>query len=241
MRDHLAEEIDAPSDPVRSARYRKLAAANALSVGLGGKAAIEAVCGTMPMRTRRVPAPMRATVEVEVSRGALADRWRVRPDIADKVAGKLIYLTDHRRPGMLVGRILRAGVAHARIVSLDTSAAEALPGVAAVVTAKDVVGQNSFGIVVQDQPALCVDKVRFVGDAVAAVAAVDEETAARALALIRVAYAPLPIVDDMEAALAPGAAPVHAAGKTCSESSISPAAMSLRRGADAHTSSTTPT
>ncbi len=212
LRDHLAEEIDAPSNPVRGARYRKFAAANALAVGLGGKAAIEAVCGTLPTRPRRVPAATHAPAELEVSHSALPDRWRVRPDIADKVAGKLVYLTDHRRPGMLVGRILRAGVAHARIVSLDTSAAEALPGVAAVVTAKDVRGQNSFGIVVQDQPALCVDKVRFVGDAVAAVAAIDEETAARALTLIRVAYAPLPIVDDMEAALAADAAPVHAAG-----------------------------
>jgi nicotinate dehydrogenase large molybdopterin subunit len=212
LRDHLAEEIDAPSDTLRSARYRKLAAANAIAVGLGGKAAIESVCKIPATRQRRVPTATRAPAETEVSRSDLPDRWRVRPDIADKVAGKLVYLTDHRRPGMLVGRILRAGIAHARIISLDTSAAEALAGVVAVVTAKDVQGQNSFGIVVQDQPALCADKVRFVGDAVAAVAAIDEETAARALALIRVVYAPLPIVDDMEAALAAGAVCVHAAG-----------------------------
>jgi nicotinate dehydrogenase large molybdopterin subunit len=212
LRDRLNEEIGAPSDLMRSARYRKLAAANALTVGLGGKAAIDGVCGTLPARLRRVPAATRAPAEVEVSHSALPDRWRIRPDIADKVSGRFAYLTDHRRPGMLVGRILRAGVAHARIVSLDTSAAELLPGVAAVVTAKDVRGQNSFGIVVQDQPALCADKVRFAGDAVAAIAAVDEETAARALALIRVDYAPLPIIDEMEAALAPAAASIHAAG-----------------------------
>lgn len=212
LRDRLAEEIDAPSDPMRSAAYRKFAAANALVAGLGGKTAIESVCGTLPSRPPRLPAATLPPAEIEMSHSTLPDRWRIRPDIADKVAGRLAYLTDHRRPGMLVARILRAGIAHARIVSVDTSAAEALPGVAAVVTAKDVAGQNSFGIVVQDQPALCSDKVRFVGDAIAAVAAVDETTAARALTLIRVSYAPLPIVDDMEAALAPDAVPVHAAG-----------------------------
>lgn len=212
LRDHIAEEIDAPSDPMRSAQYRKFTAANALAVGLGGRSAIEGVCGALPKQTRRIPAPAPAPAEVEVSHRSLPDRWRIRPDIADKVAGRFAYLTDHRQPGMLIGRILRAGIAHARIVSLDTSAAESLPGVVAVVTAKDVRGQNSFGIVVQDQPALCADKVRFVGDAVAAVAAVDDETAARALSLIRIEYAPLPIIDDMATALAPGAAPVHTAG-----------------------------
>jgi CO/xanthine dehydrogenase FAD-binding subunit len=212
LRDLITDGIDAPSDAFRSARYRKLVAANALVAGLGSKPAIESICSALPARPRRAPSPTHAPGEVEVSRRALPDRWRVRPDIGDKVAGRLAYLTDHRRPGMLVARILRAGIAHARIVSLDPSAAEALPGVAAVVTAKDVQGQNSFGIVVQDQPALCADKVRFVGDAVAAVAAVDEETAARALALIRVEYEPLPIVDDMAAALGSGAVAVHAAG-----------------------------
>jgi nicotinate dehydrogenase large molybdopterin subunit len=212
LRDRMADEIGAPSDPMRSARYRKLAAANALVAGLGGKSAIESICGALPARPRRAPLATRAPAEVEVSHTTLADRWRVRPDIADKVAGRLAFLTDHRRPGMLVARILRAGIAHARIVSLDTSAAEALPGVAAVVTAKDVRGQNRFGIVVQDQPALCADKVRFIGDAVAAVAAVDAETAARALTLIRIEYEPLPIVDDMAAALASGVAAVHASG-----------------------------
>ena len=132
--------------------------------------------------------------------------------MADKIAGRLPYLTDHRRPDMLVGRILRAGIPHARILAIDTSAAEALPGIAAVVTAKDVPGLNGYGIVVQDMPALCFDKVRYAGDAVAAVAAVDDATALRALASIRVEYEPLPTVDDMEAALAPGAPAVHATG-----------------------------
>ena len=62
-------------------------------------------------------------------------------------------------------------------------------------------GRNGYGIVIQDQPAICADKVRYVGDVVAAVAAVDDDTAARALSLIHVVYEPLPIVDDMERAL----------------------------------------
>jgi len=212
LRDRLADEIEAPSDSVRSGYYRKVAAANALVAGLGGEKAIEQVCGVVTPEPRPAPRAAPAPSLVEVSREVVGDRWRVRPDIEDKVAGRLAYLTDHRRAGMLVGRILRAGIPHARIVSVDTSAAQALPGVTAVVTTEDIKGQNGYGIVIQDQPALCADKVRYAGDVVAAVAAIDEETAARALALIRVAYEPLPIVDDMERALAPGAPAVHASG-----------------------------
>lgn len=213
LRDALVNEIDAPSDHLRSGKYRKIAAANALVAGLGRERAIEQVCAALPQRSLpQATGGARQTATVEVARNVLGERWRVRPDIDDKVAGRLKYLTDHRRPDMLVARILRAGVPHARIVSIDTSAAEALPGVVAVVTAQDIKGLNAYGIVIQDQPALCADKVRYAGDAVAAVAAVDEKTAARALALIRVEYEPLPVVDDMESALAPGAALVHAAG-----------------------------
>jgi CO/xanthine dehydrogenase Mo-binding subunit len=113
---------------------------------------------------------------------------------------------------MLVGRIRRAGIPHARILSIDTTAAEALPGVAAVVTHRDIKGDNAFGIVIQDQPAFCVDKVRYVGDVVAAVAAVDAATAEAALALIKVEYQPLPVVSDPEAALHPDAPAVHPLG-----------------------------
>jgi xanthine dehydrogenase D subunit len=211
LRDQLAAEIEAPSDHARSGHYRKIAAANALVAGLGDDKAILQVCAAPPP-PRRTPRHASPPAIVEVAREALVERWRVRPDIEDKVAGKLVYLTDHRRPGMLVGRILRAGIPHAHIVSIDTSAAEALPGVAAVVTARDIKGLNGYGIVVQDQPALAAGKVRYAGEIVAAVAAVDEAIAARALALIHVDYEPLPIVDDMERALAPGAPAVHTRG-----------------------------
>ena len=153
-----------------------------------------------------------STDEVTLSHVDLPDRWHIRPDVAAKVEGRFTYLTELRQPDMLVGRILRAGIPHALILSIDTSAAEALPGVIAVVTHRDVGGTNTFGIVVQDQPGLCADKVRYVGDTVAAVAAVDADTAERALALIMVSYAPLPVINGPEQALAPGAALVHETG-----------------------------
>ncbi|MER9628065.1 FAD binding domain-containing protein, partial [Mesorhizobium sp. M0296] len=206
---HAAILAEAPAidDSWRSGRYRRNVAANALVFGLGGKLSQ----GAHSPRRRTVPSG-KPPAEVLVSRSETGARWYQRPDGAPKIAGRLEYLTDHREPGMLVGRIRRAGIPHARIVSIDTSAAEALPGVAAVVTHRDIAGSNAFGIVVQDQPALCFDKVRYVGDAVAAVAAVDMKTAERALALVSVEYEPLPIVSDPQQALAAGAESVHASG-----------------------------
>ncbi|AZO16436.1 aldehyde oxidase [Mesorhizobium sp. M2A.F.Ca.ET.043.05.1.1] len=209
LRAAIEGEIVAPDDAFRSARYRRKVAANALVHGLGG-----GKTDAQPSRPS-APAARPATPpagEIRLTRCTAGERWHIRPDGPAKIEGKLRYLTDHRQPGMLVGRILRAGIPHARILSIDTSAAEALPGVAAVVTHRDIAGSNAFGIVVQDQPALCFDKVRYVGDAVAAVAAVDAETAERALGLIRVRYAPLPVVSDPEQALSADAEPVHAAG-----------------------------
>jgi CO/xanthine dehydrogenase Mo-binding subunit len=104
--------------------------------------------------------------------------------LKDKLAGSPVFLTDWRSDDMLVGAILRAPLPHAKILSIDTSKAEALPGVHAVVTHKDVPGLNAFGIVVQDQPALCADVVRYEGDPVAAVAADTKEIAEAAVDLI---------------------------------------------------------
>jgi len=205
----LLEEIAAPDDAFRSGRYRRLAAANAFVHGLGGD-----LPGRRPSLER---APVAAHLdqlvgEISLTRSNAGARWHMRPDGPAKITGRLEYLTDRREPGMLVARILRAGIPHARIVSIDITAAEALPGVAAVVTHRDIAGSNAFGIVVQDQPALCFDKVRYAGDAVAAVAAVDAETASRALDLIEVRYAPLPTVADPEAALLDGAEQIHTSG-----------------------------
>ncbi len=133
----------------------------------------------------------------------------IRPEAVAKVTGKAVYTDDIQFPDQLYGRTLRAAYPHARILAIDTSQAEALPGVYAVLTAKDVPGRLHHGLVYQDWPALAKDKVRYIGDPVAIVAAETEEIAAAALDLIQVTYEPLPVVDSPEAALAPGAPLVH--------------------------------
>lgn len=139
-------------------------------------------------------------------------RWRVRPDGPDKVTGKLAYLTDMTAPGMLIGRVLRSPHPHARIAAIRTEQAAALDGVYAVITHKDVPGLNRFGIAHPDQPVLCEDRVRYVGDAVAAVAAETAEIAEQALRLIEVDYELLPIVEDAEYALTDNAPQLHPQG-----------------------------
>src|SRR4029077_2377272 len=109
----------------------------------------------------------------------------IRIDGADKVSGAAKYAADIVRPGTLHARILRSPVPHARIVSIDTSRAQALPGVHAVLTAADI-PDYLIGRAMRDMPILARDKVRFVGEKVAAVAAVDLDTAEEALGLIEV-------------------------------------------------------
>ncbi|WP_319946953.1 molybdopterin cofactor-binding domain-containing protein [Paenibacillus caseinilyticus] len=149
---------------------------------------------------------------MRLDKPSAGDRWRVRPDGPDKVTGKLAYLTDLRLPGELHGAILRSSYPHARIVSIRTERAEAIPGVGAVITHRDVPGMNRFGIAMPDQPVLAEDRVRYIGDALAAVAAATPELAREALERIEVEYEPLPVVDDPEAALLPGSPQLHPAG-----------------------------
>ena len=143
----------------------------------------------------------------------------VRHDGADKVTGKAVYGTDLNLPGMLWGKVLRSPYAHARIKSVDTSGAEALPEVKAVVTYKDLanvedrieeVGEDVYTSMkyVRDN-ILASDKALYKGHAIAAVAAASAHAAEEALDLIEVEYEPLPPVTDVEAALAPGAAVLH--------------------------------
>ncbi|MED1809032.1 xanthine dehydrogenase subunit D [Bacillus subtilis] len=137
---------------------------------------------------------------------------RVRPDGRGKVTGELKYMTDLSFPGMLYGKVLRSAYPHAEIVSVCTIKAEKMEGVQAVVTHKDVPGLNRFGIVIPDQPVLCEDRVRYVGDAIAAVAAETEEIAEAALELIRVEYKELEVMDSPEKALRPNAQRLHEDG-----------------------------
>lgn len=140
------------------------------------------------------------------------DPKRVRPDGYSKVSGTLKYLTDLSFPNMLFGKVLRSTYPHARILSINTEKAEKLTGVHAVLTYKDVPGMNRFGIIIPDQPVFCEDKVRYVGDAIAAVAAESVEIANEAIKLIEVSYEPLPIIDSPEKGLDSNAPKLHPGG-----------------------------
>ncbi len=136
---------------------------------------------------------------------------RPRPpiDAVAKVTGAARYADDYSFPDMLHGATLRAGRPHARIERIDVSRARALAGVWAVLTHQDVPGAKRHGLFVQDWPVLCQDKVRYVGDAVAVVAAETPEIAQRALDLIEVEYESLPVVADGVSARRPEAPLVH--------------------------------
>ncbi|MBI4493822.1 MAG: molybdopterin-dependent oxidoreductase, partial [Chloroflexi bacterium] len=132
-----------------------------------------------------------------------------RVDGLAKAAGVTRYADDLKLPRMAFGKLLRSPHPHARIRRIDPSQAQALPGVYGVITGRDL--PNKYGIlpVSQDETALAVDKVRYVGDPVAAVAAVDEETAERACRLIEVEYEPLPAYMTIEDALTREGEPIH--------------------------------
>ena len=130
-----------------------------------------------------------------------------RPDAADKAAGRAAYIHDLERPGMLFGKVKFSDQAHARIKRIDTSRAERLPGVRAVITAANT-PEVRYGFM-RDNVVLKGDRVRCLRDEVAAVAAIDPQIAAEAVALIDVEYDPLPAVFDPREALLPDAPLVH--------------------------------
>ena len=137
-----------------------------------------------------------------------------RIDGLGMVTGQTKYAFDVSFPNMLVGKMLRSPHPHAKILSIDTSEAEKLPGVRAIITAQDThqikFGSNEYFFPhTIDQMALEADKVRYVGDEFGAVAAVDEETADKALKLIKVEYEKLPHVVDVQEAMKPGAPLIH--------------------------------
>jgi len=135
-----------------------------------------------------------------------------RVDAMEQTMGQIQYADDIKLPGTLIGRQLRSTQAHALIVDVDTSRAAALPGVKAVITGTDL--PISYGIlpVSQDEKVLAVDRVRHIGEPVAAVAAVDAETAERALGLIDVRYEPLEEVVSLDQALDDGRPLIHGEG-----------------------------
>ena len=130
-----------------------------------------------------------------------------RLDAHDKVRGVATYIVDMKFTGMLHGKVLRSRYPHARIMSIDTSRAKQLPGVKVVITGEDM--PFLHGESLHDESFLARGKVRYLGEGVAAVAAVDEETAEEALDLIEVEYEELPAVFDPREAMKPGAPIIH--------------------------------
>ncbi|MEU0649674.1 xanthine dehydrogenase family protein molybdopterin-binding subunit [Streptomyces umbrinus] len=140
------------------------------------------------------------------SAGNIAGRNTPRLDSVAKVSGRAGYTYDRRIPGMLCAKVLRSPHASAKVVRIDVEAARAVEGVAAVLTRDDLdVLDPVYGSFVKDQPFVATDQVRYIGDPVVAVAAVDERTAIAALELVRVEYEPLPAVTTIKEALADGA------------------------------------
>ncbi|MEJ2717267.1 MAG: xanthine dehydrogenase family protein molybdopterin-binding subunit [Deltaproteobacteria bacterium] len=147
---------------------------------------------------------------------AVAGQSLTRTDDPLKVTGKLKFGADYSPENFLHGKILRSPHPHALIRSINTTKAEQLEGVVAVLTARDVPGRNGFGAIIPDQPVICDDKVRFVGDGVALVAAETERIANEALALIEVDYEPLPAVFDPRDAMKEDAPKIHERGNLLS-------------------------
>jgi CO/xanthine dehydrogenase Mo-binding subunit len=150
----------------------------------------------------------------EPARHKIIGRPERRVDALGKVTGAAKYASDYSVAHQLWGRVLRAKFPHARIRRIDAARARQLEGVEAVLTAADIPGEKAFGIVVKNQAILALDKVRYLGDGVALVAARTREIAEQALALIEVEYEPLPVVSDPEAALQAEAPKIHGEDNT---------------------------
>ena len=136
--------------------------------------------------------------------GQSVSRFRIR----ELVTGESKYSVDAILPGMLVGKVLRSPHHHARILSIDTTLAERLPGVKAVVTARDMPQWEEI-FASTTEPPLSRNKVNYLGEAVAGVAAVDEDVTIEAMDLIRVEYEELPAVFDIEEAIRLGSPEIH--------------------------------
>src|SRR5262245_17693944 len=138
--------------------------------------------------------------------GGQVGRSVPRRDAAEKLRGRAQFAGDLQLPHMLHGKVLRTPVAHARVTSIDAREAERIPGVVCVLTAADVSDLDPYwGHAIRDRPIVAVDRVRFAGEPVAAVAADDEATALAALDAIAVEFEELPVVATVDDALAPDA------------------------------------
>ncbi|MET9677282.1 xanthine dehydrogenase subunit D [Streptomyces sp. NPDC006482] len=162
----------------------------------------------MAQNTRTVPVGTPTDVTQNHVKGGIGEST-LRPDGTLKVTGEFAYSSDMWHEDMLWGQILRSTVAHAEIVSIDTSEALAMDGVYAVLTHEDMPAAKNYGMEFQDTPVLAYGKVRHHGEPVALVAADHPETARRAAAKIRIEYRELPVITDEASATAPDAILVH--------------------------------
>ncbi|VBB42335.1 4-hydroxybenzoyl-CoA reductase subunit alpha [uncultured Desulfatiglans sp.] len=155
-----------------------------------------------------------------MSQHSVINRRAPRLDAPAKATGRAQYVDDLKMPGMLYGALLQSPIAHAKILNIDTSKALKLPGVKCVVTAAEA-GLVKYGVspARYDETLFCHDKVRYIGDEIAAVAAVDLETAMEAVSLIQVDYEELPLLMTIEEAMAEGAPLIHSdyPGNICAE------------------------
>lgn len=137
----------------------------------------------------------------------------IKSDAYDKVTGKALYAGDLKKYGMLFGKVVRSPYAHALILSIDSGPALDVPGVQAVLTARDIPGENHVGMTgTKDQLVLAEEKVRFLGEAVAVVAAETREAAAEAAAKVAVKYQALPVIETPEQGLADDAVKISPEG-----------------------------
>jgi xanthine dehydrogenase molybdenum-binding subunit len=180
-------------------------------------------CGGYPTIVRAVQAaganirygkPITPPVLPELETTDVVGHVLARPDAVAKVTGKALYADDFKYDGMLIGKTLRAGVPHGTLTRLDVDAARRLPGVHAVLTATEIPGEHTHGLVVKDWPALVGlgEKVRYVGDAIAIVAADSEEIARQALAMMQAEIEPLPVVSGPVQSRQPDAPVLHEKG-----------------------------
>jgi CO/xanthine dehydrogenase Mo-binding subunit/aerobic-type carbon monoxide dehydrogenase small subunit (CoxS/CutS family) len=173
-------------------------------------AVIEAVEEASRIITGKKPPELRSPVEAGT--GIIGASVLDKSDML-KATGRLIFSDDLYFDGMCYGAALLSDVPHALVTAIDTSKAQALPGVIRVLTAKDVPGINKFGLIHADQPVFAEERVRFVGDALALVIADAEETARNALRSIRVDFSELPVIASPGVALLkPELPPLHESG-----------------------------
>ncbi len=180
----------------------------------GGYPAIQraVLAGAEAMRTGNpVLAP---TPDLFTEESYQVGRVIARPDATQKVTGEAIYTDDLSFSGMLIARVKRAGIPHAILRGLDVHLAQALPGVHKVLTAKDLPAGKKHGLVRNDWPILVGEgeRIRYVGDALAIIAADSYEIATQALELIKVDLEPQPVVAGAQEALQPSAPRLHEGG-----------------------------